>query len=285
MQVEEIEDGDWKEVSKIPKLYSTIKEETTTKLSPKLNSPKLPPTTTSTAQYSPKEGEDLKNNKNPLDNPATKPGVARILAAFGVKKSKPQTTAHTHSAKKDVFLIDACQQGSLDLAKKLIIENGCSPNLKNSEGKSLIQLAMEGGHEDIVLYLFIEQKALLPTAKGYFLRSGGNVNTLKVKKSKLHPVLEEEGDIFHIQLMYNAVIKNNDKEKGFQLVCEAISHSCNATISALLFAEMYGEIAKKQPTHRHVLEANKDILQKVAYAFLDVAKPDHVVEVLGGKEG
>ena len=84
--------------------------------------------------------------------------------------------------------------------------------------------------------------------------------------------------------MYNAVLKNNDKEKGFQLVCEAISHSHNATISALLFAEMYGEIAKKQPTHRLALEANKEILQKVACTFLDFAKAEHVVQVLGGMD-
>ena len=227
-----------------------------------------------------------------------KPGVAKILAAFGVKKKEKPKEEFQHSAKKDAFLLDACSQGSIDLVRNLITLNGCSPNLKDGTGKSLVQLAMEGGHEHIVLYLFIEQKALLPVAVGLRTNIGRMGSTTSLKLPKLHPSTalssnssssnsesnNAEGDIFHISLLRTAVIKTSDKEKGFQLACEAISHSSNATISALLLAEMYSEIAKKQPTHRHVLEANSEILQKVSCTFLDFAKPEHVVEVLGGRD-
>ena len=80
-------------------------------------------------------------------------GVSKAMKAFGKlgKGKKKDGDENKHSAKKDTFLIDACAQGSLNLVIKFIGENGCSPNLKSPEGKSLIQIALEGGHEEVVM--------------------------------------------------------------------------------------------------------------------------------------
>jgi hypothetical protein len=78
-------------------------------------------------------------------------GVSKALKKFKGKASSPKKADNQHSAKKDAFLIDACSQGSLNLVQKFITENHCSPNLKSPEGKCLIQLALEGGHEEVVM--------------------------------------------------------------------------------------------------------------------------------------
>ena len=38
--------------------------------------------------------------------------------------------------------------------------------MKNGEGKSLVQLALEGGHDTVVMYLFLEHNALGETFEG-----------------------------------------------------------------------------------------------------------------------
>jgi hypothetical protein len=81
-------------------------------------------------------------------------GVGKAMKAFKKKVGggkKDNGADNAHSAKKDAFLIDACAQGSLNLVIKFITENGCSPNLKGPDGKSLVQIALEGGHEEVVM--------------------------------------------------------------------------------------------------------------------------------------
>ena len=62
------------------------------------------------------------------------------------------------------------------------------------------------------------------------------------------------------------------------MACEALAHSSNPVLSALLLAEMYGEVAKSQPTHRHTLLHNKDIIGKLAFTMLDSAREEEVRE-------
>ena len=78
-------------------------------------------------------------------------GVSKAMKAFSKLGKKEKKNDNAPSAKKDSFLIDACAQGSLDLVIKFITENGCSPNLKSPEGKSLVQIALENGHEEVVM--------------------------------------------------------------------------------------------------------------------------------------
>ena len=190
-------------------------------------------------------------------------GMSKALKAFK-KPGKAKKEEEKHSAKKDAFLIDAATQGSLNLVVKFISESGCSPDLLSAEGKCLIQLALEGGHEAVVMYLFLECHARVVYAAGLGLKG------------------VQGFDCLHISLIRQCVVKTSDREKGFQVACEALAHSSNPTLSSLLLAEMYGEVAKIQPTHKNTLNGNKDILEKMAFQLLDDAKEIDVMQILGG---
>jgi len=147
-----------------------------------------------------------------------------------LKKNKDANEESTknmmnHSAKKDAFLIDACQQGSLNLVQKFITKDFCSPNLLSPDGKSLVQLALEGGHDAVVMYLLLEQHAAVVDARG--------VKGLPK---------DEKADSLHISLIKMCVMKTTDREKAFAVAMEALAHSTNQTLSALLLAEMYKEV-------------------------------------------
>ena len=177
------------------------------------------------------------------------------------------------SAKKDAFLIDACSLGSLQLVRKFVEENGCSADLKCPAGKCLLQIALEGGHEEVVMYLLLEQDAVIQPAKNLDAAAaahwGGSLGA----------------DCLHVSLVKACVEKTSDREKGFQVACEALAHSSNQTLTALLLAEMYGQVALAQPTHRHTLEGNRDIIQKVAFTLLDQSfETSDVMAVLGGTD-
>ena len=93
-------------------------------------------------------------------------GAMKAIKSLKSKAGIGKKKNNVHSAKKDAFLIDAASRGSLDLVRKFITEDGCSPNLKSPEGKSILQLALEGGHDEVVMYLFLEHKALVVPARG-----------------------------------------------------------------------------------------------------------------------
>ena len=103
----------------------------------------------------PKLSKESKEKSESDKGLAAMMGVGKAMKAFKKKvaggKSAQSGSDNAHSAKKDKFLIDACAQGSLNLVIKFITENGCSPNLKSPEGKSLVQIALEGGHEEVVM--------------------------------------------------------------------------------------------------------------------------------------
>jgi len=197
---------------------------------------------------------------------------AKNMFAGLLKKNKKESSEEdaekkNHSAKKDKFLIDACQQGSLSLVKKFIVDSGCSPNLMEG-GKALVQLALEGGHEAVVIYLMLECGAKVVNAKA--------VPNFKEKVDGRLP------NFFHINLIKQCVMNSTDREKGFAVAIESLAHSSNQTLSALLLAEMYKNVAKVQPTHRHTLNQNAEILENVAFTLLDQLKDDEVVMILGG---
>lgn len=94
-------------------------------------------------------------------------GVSKAVQAFNKFKKKDKPTASSNqSAKKDAFLIDAASRGDLNLVTKFITESGCSPDLKDPEGKCIVQLALEGGHDSVVMYLLMEHGARVAPAKG-----------------------------------------------------------------------------------------------------------------------
>ncbi|GMH84644.1 hypothetical protein TL16_g09982 [Triparma laevis f. inornata] len=192
-------------------------------------------------------------------------GLSKAVNKFkGMGKKK---ASNQNSQKKNAFLIDAASRGSLDLVQKFITENECSPNLKNGEGKSLVQLALEGGHDTVVMYLFLEHNALVVPAKQ--LRN--------IKE-------DEEPDCLHISLLRQCVEKSTDRDKAFQVACESMAHSSNPVLTGLLLAEMYKEVAKSQPTHRHTLLHNSDIIGKVSFTMLDSVREEDVMHVLGGTD-
>lgn len=149
---------------------------------------------------------------------------------------------------------------------KFISESGCSANLKDSDGKCLIQLALEGGHDAVVMYLFLEHGAEVTQAKG------------------LRNIKEAMPDCLHTSLIKTCVEKTADRDKAFQVSCEALAHSSNPIISALLLAEMYWTVSKHQPTHRHTLEQNKEIMEKVAFSMLDDIREEDVMMIIGGED-
>eukprot|EP00520_Triparma_pacifica_P005969 CAMPEP_0118653476 /NCGR_PEP_ID=MMETSP0785-20121206/11849_1 /TAXON_ID=91992 /ORGANISM="Bolidomonas pacifica, Strain CCMP 1866" /LENGTH=854 /DNA_ID=CAMNT_0006546017 /DNA_START=263 /DNA_END=2828 /DNA_ORIENTATION=- len=191
-------------------------------------------------------------------------GVSKAVKAFNKFKTK-KPKVEVHSAKKDAFLLDAVARGDLNLTKKFITESGCSPNLKNPEGKSLVQLALEGGHDSVVMYLFLEHKAVVTAAKGLHIK-------------------EHSADCFHISLIKTCVEKTTDRDKAFQVACEALAHSSNPILSALLLAEMYGQVSRRQPTHRHTLDQNREIMEKMAIGMLDNTSEDDVMMIVGGED-
>ena len=192
-------------------------------------------------------------------------GAMKAIKSLKSKAGIGKKKNNVHSAKKDAFLIDAASRGSLDLVRKFITEDGCSPNLKSPEGKSILQLALEGGHDEVVMYLFLEHKALVVPARG--LR-----------------VIEDSPDCLHISLLKSCVEKSTDRDKAFQVACEALAHSSNMVLSALLLAEMYGEVARHQPTHRHTLENNCQIMGRLAFTMLDNTREEDVMHILGGTD-
>ncbi|GMH56808.1 hypothetical protein TrST_g14066 [Triparma strigata] len=228
----------------------------------------------STVQSKPKKVEEEKKKeeeKPPIDAQKTKGfkgimGVSKALKMFK-GMGKKNKDANKNSQKKNAFLIDAASRGSLDLVQKFITENECSPNLKDSEGKSLIQLALEGGHDSVVMYLFLEHNARVVPAKG--------IRNIKE---------DEEPDCLHISLLRQCVEKSTDRDKGFQVACESMAHSSNPVLTGLLLAEMYKEVAKLQPTHKHTLLHNCDIIGKVAFTMLDSVREEDVMQVLGGTD-
>lgn len=53
-----------------------------------------------------------------------------------------------------------------------------------------------------------------------------------------------------------------------------MAHSSNPVLTGLLLAEMYKEVAKSQPTHKHTLLHNCDIIGKVAFTMLDSVREE-----------
>ena len=123
-------------------------------------------------------------------------GVSKAVKAFKFGKKKVEKK-DVHSAKKDAFLIDAVSSGDLSLVTKFITESGCSPNLRSPEGKCLVQLAIEGGHEAVVMSLFLDHSASLAPAKG-------------LRNNKDH-----HADCFHISLLKTCVEKSTDSDSSW----------------------------------------------------------------------
>ena len=97
-------------------------------------------------------------------------------------------------------------------------------------------------------------------------------------------VKDHSANCLHISLIKQCVECSTDKDKGFQVACEVLAHSTNPILSALLLAEMYGEVSKTQPTHRHTLEGNKEIMEKMAFTMLDSTREEDVMEIIGGMD-
>ena len=75
------------------------------------------------------------------------------------------------------------------------------------------------------MYLLLEQHAAVVDARG--------VKGLPK---------DEKADSLHISLIKMCVMKTTDREKAFAVAMEALAHSTNQTLSALLLAEMYKEV-------------------------------------------
>ena len=201
------------------------------------------------------------------------PAPERVDAAREVAADPEAEAAATSSnaARRNQLLEPApAREGTLEAVVNQV-EEKCrieTRELYEKEGKALVQLALEGGHEAVVIYLMLECGAKVVNAKA--------VPNFKEKVDGRLP------NFFHINLIKQCVMNSTDREKGFAVAIESLAHSSNQTLSALLLAEMYKNVAKVQPTHRHTLNQNAEILENVAFTLLDQLKDDEVVMILGG---